>query len=124
MLRLNLTFDSFGGKDKVLDFLFERKLLNKTCPSCHKERPIYFETGKTIPRFRCGPCNVRMYCTTKVTLVICRAQFFSKIQFLSNFLFPSSNSITLLQKLWHADIESCHSVKIWLRSTIFRKSFK
>ena len=51
-----------------MDFLFERKLLNKTCPSCHKERPVYFETGKTIPRFRCSRCNVRMYCTTNTAI--------------------------------------------------------
>ena len=68
MLRLNLTFDSFGGRTKVFDFLFERKLLNKTCPSCGQERPIYFETGKTIPRFRCGPCKVRMYCTKNTAI--------------------------------------------------------
>ena len=38
MLRMSLTYDTFGGREAVLNFLFERSLLNRNCPSCHQPK--------------------------------------------------------------------------------------
>ena len=63
MLHLCLTFDSFGGRDKVVDFLFENGLLSRVCPGCHQEKPLLREKGRTIPRFHCGTCKRKVCCT-------------------------------------------------------------
>ena len=56
MLRLSLGYDSFGGRDRVVDFLIEKGLLNKTCPFCHQEGKLLKEKGRGVPRFYC-PCK-------------------------------------------------------------------
>ena len=56
MLRLCLSYDSFGGRQKVVDFLIKKGLLNKTCPYCNKEGTLLNENGRGIPRFYC-PCR-------------------------------------------------------------------
>ena len=56
MLHLRLGYDSFGGRQTVVNFLAEKGLLNKTCPFCHEEGTVLNETGRGIPRFYC-PCR-------------------------------------------------------------------
>ena len=63
MLRLNLTFDSFGGRTKVVDFLFKYGLLSRVCPGCHEEKPLLKEKGRTVPRFYCGTCKRKVCCS-------------------------------------------------------------
>ena len=37
MFALRLRFDTFGGRQRVFDLLFQYGLMNKTCTSCNDE---------------------------------------------------------------------------------------
>ena len=65
---MTLGFDSFGGKTKVLNFLFEHGLLNRKCPKCGQEKEPMKEEGRAIPRCKCGPCDVRFCCSKNMPL--------------------------------------------------------
>ena len=60
MLRLSLGYDSFGGREKVVDFLVRKGLMNKKCPYCHEDGKILKEKGRGIPRFYC-PCKKQKF---------------------------------------------------------------
>ena len=68
MLRMSLTYDTFGGRETVLNFLFEHGLLNRNCPNCHQPKNPMNEAGRTLPRCKCGQCNLRFCCAENTPL--------------------------------------------------------
>ena len=68
LLKMNLTYDSFGGSRKVMDFLFQTGLLNNVCEGCHKAVPVEYESERTFPRLACPDCAPRPSCRTQTAL--------------------------------------------------------
>ena len=58
MLRLRVSYDSFGGKDAVVAFLFDHGLLRTTCPECHRDGKLEDVVGMEFPRL-CCKCGYR-----------------------------------------------------------------
>ena len=58
MLRLRVSYDSFGGKDAVVAFLFDHGLLRTTCPDCHRDGKLEDVVGMEFPRL-CCKCGYR-----------------------------------------------------------------
>ena len=68
MFHLTVTYDSYGGKDKVFEKLFEVGILNSKCLVCNKEGSIEYEEGKTFPRVYCGRNKKRTSCKVGTAL--------------------------------------------------------
>ena len=68
MFDLNITYDTFGGRKKVMEGLFELGLLNDVCPGCNRKVHVQYEQGNIIPRIACTTCKSRPSCATNTAL--------------------------------------------------------
>ena len=67
MLSFKITYDSYGGKDSVLQFMFETGLLRHDCPECGRRGRIEYVKNMEFPRLRCQ-CGYRQCCKNGTVL--------------------------------------------------------
>ena len=67
MLDFHITYDSFGGKPAVHQFLFGVGLLHRDCPECGRRGRIEQVKNMEFPRLRCR-CGNRQSCKNSTCL--------------------------------------------------------
>ena len=67
MLDFHISYDSFGGRDAVHQFLFDVGLLSRDCPKCGRRRRIEQVENMEFPRLRCR-CGYRQSCKNSTVL--------------------------------------------------------
>ena len=63
MAALTLTYDSFGGPEKVFEFLCRVGVVSSFCPVCHVQAKVEYLKDRQMPRIQCS-CGYRRSCLT------------------------------------------------------------